>query len=75
MTMTLLTNSYDTGHWSWLQISGHGTLGTSPYLHQHEFDILEVGERAASCLEDDAIWGAPGIIFLMAAPGGHWENL
>jgi hypothetical protein len=37
-------------------------------------DTNLLGERVAYALDDEALWGAPGIIYFMAAPGAPWEG-
>jgi hypothetical protein len=63
-------------HWVWppLQLPNGGMLGIGPDLPQYIDDILLLGDRVAYCLEDDALWGADGIITFMTAPGAPWEG-
>lgn len=60
-------------HWHYINL-GQGVHATDPGLAQYLEDEFVLGERVAEGFEEDALWGADGIITLMGAPGAPWEG-
>jgi hypothetical protein len=60
-------------HWTYINL-GYGTQSAGPGLAQFLEDEFVLGPRVADAFEEDALWGADGIVLLMGAPGAPWEG-
>ncbi len=61
-------------HWTWMKLPEPGVNGWSPGLADFFYDELELGGRIACAYDDEAEWGASGIILFMGVPGAPWSE-
>lgn len=62
-------------HWTWMKVVNSGIMGWSPDIADFLYDELELGGRVAYAYDDEAEWGASGMILFMAAPGAPWSEV